>query len=268
LTGPPKAKTEAPKPNASAVAVERAVRVLNVLGDRGEATLTEITRELGHGKTAILRILTALVREGLVELDRDSGRYSLSWRVLVLARGLANKAEIRSLAMPHMLALRDLTDETITLNGRIGYERVCIEQVESRQQLRWHSEIGSVTPLYAGATGMMFLAMFGPAELDAYLAEVKLERFTADTVTDPAVLRAMLQEIRAQGYCYDHDTRNVGIAGISAPVLDGSGEAVAVLTISGPTQRFERADLDLWRERLVAATSELTLLTAHPSDGT
>ncbi len=238
--------------------------MLNSLGDRGEATLTELARELGHGKTAVLRILNALVRQELVQQDRASGAYSLSWRVLVLARLLANKAQVRSLALPHMIALRDLTSETVTLNGRIGHQRVCAEQVESPHELRWHTEVGTVAPLYGGSTGKMFLATFDSADLDEYFAEVELERSTPQTITDPAVLRAQLEEIREQGYCYDHDSRVSGVAGLSAPILDDSGTAAAVLTIGGPTDRFERADLDRWRERLVAATTELTLLTARP----
>jgi IclR family transcriptional regulator, KDG regulon repressor len=256
-------KTRAQPPHSSAVAVERAVQVLNALGERGEATLTEITRELGHGKTAVLRILNALVRQGLVQQDRATGSYSLSWRVLVLARSLANKAEVRTLALPYMLELRDLTSETVTLTGRVGFQRVCIEQVESPHELRWHTEIGSVAPLYAGSSGKMFLATFDPPDLDEYFAEVEFQPLTADTITDPAALRAQLEEIRANGYCYDHDTRVSGVAGLSAPVVDGSGAAVAVLTIGGPTERFESADMDRWRERLVAATTELTLLTAR-----
>lgn len=252
------------RPNSSAVAVERAVQVLDALGDRGEATLTELSRELGHGKTAVLRILNALVRQGLVQQDRGSGAYSLSWRVLVLARQLANKAQLRSLALPHMIALRDISSETVTLNGRIGHQRVCVEKVEGTHELRWHTEIGSVAPLYAGSTGQMFFATLDPADQDAYFAEVALERLTPETITDPAALRAQLDRIRKQGYCYDHDSRVSGVAGLSAPILDDSGTAVAVLTIGGPTERFERADLDRWRERLLAATSELTLLTARP----
>ena len=254
-------RTDGAENRSSAVAVEKAVQVLNVLAERGEATLAEITREVGHGKTAVLRILNALGRQGLVKQDRSSGAYSLSWRVLVLAHSLASKAEIRSSALPYMHELRDLTNETVTLNGRVEFERVCIEVVEGLHELRWRTEVGSLAPFYAGSTGKMFLATLPPDELEQFFDTVEFRDVPSGRKTSSTRLRKEIAEIRGKGICYDHDTRIPGVGGLSAPIFDRSGAAVAVLTIGGPTARLESADLGLWSDRLRAATEELTVLT-------
>ncbi len=243
----------------SAIAVEKAVQVLDALAEHGEATLAEITREVGHGKTAVLRILNALSRQGLVKQD-GSGAYSLSWRILVLAHSLASQTGIRSSALPYMHELRDLTTETVSLNGRIEFERVCIELVEGLHELIWRTEIGSLAPLYAGSTGKMFLATLDRDELARFFETVELRDLPPGSRVSRTGLTKELAEIRGNGSCYDHDTRIPGVGGLSAPIFDRSGSAVAVLTIGAPTARLERADLELWRSRLLTATTELTAL--------
>jgi IclR family acetate operon transcriptional repressor len=236
------------------------VQVLNALAERGEATLAELTREVGHGKTAVLRILNALSRQGLVKQDQSSGAYALSWRVLVLAHSVAENAGIRSSALPYMHELRDLTSETVTLNGRVEFERVCIEVVHGLHELSWRTEVGSLAPFYAGATGKMFLATLDNDELEQFFEMVEFRDLPPGSKTSRTRLRKEIAEIRRKGFCYDHDTRIAGVGGLAAPIFDRSGAAAAVLTIGGPTARLENADLAMWSSRLVAAAGELTAL--------
>lgn len=243
----------------SAVAVERAVDLLFALAERGEASVSELARELGVAPSGVHRILTALKRKGLVE-QTEGERYELAWRLLALTRSLQERADLRALALPHMTALRDLTGETITLNVRSGFERACIEQVEGVHEVRWSSEIGRVSPLYAGVTGKVLLAHLPPDELERYLETVPRPRLTHRTTVDRTELERELARIRERGYAAGGQDRIVGVAGASAPIFDRTGAARAALTIAGPAERCTRARLERWNPALLAATREITSL--------
>lgn len=246
--------------NASAVAVERAADVLFLLADCGECSVTQLSRSIGSSASAVHRILVALKRKGLVEQRADSERYALSWSVLALGRSLNARANLRTVALAFMTELRDLSGETVSLNVRIGQERMCIDQVESAQEVRWVARIGVPSPLYAGATGWALLAHMGERERDAYLAGVRLEQLTPYTVADPVRLRRELARVRADGYAVSLQDRIVGLGGISAPIFDHSGAAIAAITIGGRADHLTEQMFRGWAPAVMAAAQRITEL--------
>lgn len=218
----------------SSIAVERAVDVLFLIAERNDATVTDLARAIGSSGSAVHRILTALKRKGLVEQRPDTERYALSWSMLALTRSLRERADLRTVSLSHMAGLRDLTEETVTLNVRSGFERVCIEQIESPHEVRWRSEIGRHSPIYAGATGKVLLTHFPPPERERYFSTVDRPRLSPYTTTDRHELERELERIRDRGYAIGIQDRVLGVAGVSAPIFDESGSAIAALTIAGP----------------------------------
>jgi DNA-binding IclR family transcriptional regulator len=241
----------------SAIAVERAADILAMLGERGAVSVMDLAAQAGLSGSAVHRILTALKRKGLVEQDPASERYQLSWGVLTLARSLVNRDHVRSVALRYMTELRDLAGETVTLYVRSGFERICIEQVEGTQEIRYQAEIGRSLPLYAGASGLVLLAYMPDDELEDYLESVELQSMTPATIRDRAKLERLLRRIRKQGYASASNDRLLGLAGLSVPVLDGSGATSAAMTIAGPVERFAAADRERWIEALQEATSAI-----------
>jgi IclR family transcriptional regulator, acetate operon repressor len=65
--------------HSSAIAVERAIDLLSVLAERGDAGVGELAQTLGLGGGATHRLLVALRLKGVVEQDPTTGRYSLAW---------------------------------------------------------------------------------------------------------------------------------------------------------------------------------------------
>jgi DNA-binding IclR family transcriptional regulator len=67
-------------------------------------------------------------------------------------------------------------------------------------------------------------------------------------------LRKELSEIRASGYSTDLEGGESGICCVGAPVMDSSGRVVAAISVSTPSDRFDRSN--------VAALGELVRSTA------
>jgi DNA-binding IclR family transcriptional regulator len=255
------------RPYSSAVAVERAADLLFLIAERGEASLTDLARSIGSSGSAVHRILTALKNKGLIQQTTENGPYSISWSILALTQRLTTGADLRSVSLPHMTKLRDLTGETVTLNVRSGFDRVCIDQVEGPHEVSWRQDIGKISPLYGGATGKILLAYLTPEELKEFWRTVKLEQLTPYTITSREELVAELELIRKRGYGFGTQDRLIGVAGIAAPIFDSGGHAAATLTIAGPAERCSEALLEQWIEPLTAATQEISQRVAHAAIG-
>jgi DNA-binding IclR family transcriptional regulator len=255
------------RPNASAVAVERAVDVLFLIAENGEQSITELSRTVGSSGSVIHRILVALTRKGMVEQRSDTERYALSWSILGLSSSLTKRTNLRTASLPFMIDLRDLTGETVCLGVRVGFQRMAVEQVESLHEVRWVANLGARLPLHMGATGKALLAYMNPTELPTYLSNFHPVKLTPDTITDPDVLRRELENIRRRGVAISTNDRIAGLGGISAPIFDGSGAAIAVLTIAGRAERLSPSLLKNWAAPLIDATSKISRLMGQEGGG-
>jgi DNA-binding IclR family transcriptional regulator len=246
------------RPNASALAVERAAEILFLLAEWGDGSVTELAQTTGSTGSAVHRILTALKRKDVVLQDEASQRYSLSWSVLSLARSLSARADIRTLAHPKMLRLRELSTETITLNVRSGLNRVCIEQVEGVHEVRWVAEIGRVVPLHSGVTGKVLLAYATPKEIEPYLRSLDALRKEDSSVPEREPLEGELEEIRQRGYAIAVKDRIRGISAVSAPIREPGGMVSAALTMAGPSERCTLDKMKTWVPHLSKAVQEIS----------
>ncbi|MFA1550293.1 IclR family transcriptional regulator [Actinomadura chokoriensis] len=225
--------------------VERAADVLMYFAEQRAATLgvTEVATALGLSKAAVHRILTSLRGHGLIELDEATRRYSLGIGAMKLGMAYLERIDVRTVARPELVALSERTAETVTLSVRSGWTRSYIDQVTPRRELIMSVTLGVPYPLHAGASSKAFLAFLSDDEIDHYLAQPALEQFTPETVTNGPRLRREIEEIRARGYARSTAERQPGAASAAAPILDQSDRPIAVISVSGPSERFtEEAD--------------------------
>src|SRR3546814_15065682 len=79
--------------------------------------------------------------------------------------------------------------------------------------------VGSRLPLHCTSMGRVLLAHASPAEQKAYLDRTVLTARTADTVTDPEALLALLRTVREQGYALVEQDLEIGLRWIPLPVF-------------------------------------------------
>lgn len=238
----------------SIAAVERAIDVLLLFGrdTRPDLGVTEISTDLGLSKAAVHRILTSLRSRDLITLDPSTRRYALGPASLGLGRAYLARIDVRAMAAPELALLSAESRETATLSIRNGDARMYVEQVVPNREVRMEVAIGVPYPLHAGGSSKAFLAYLTDEEVDSYVARNNLQAMTDSTITDVASLREELAEIRERGYATSRGERMAGAASVAAPVFDQSGRPIAVLSLSGPVERFLP---------LVAEAAELLLVS-------
>jgi DNA-binding IclR family transcriptional regulator len=180
-------------------------------------------------------------------------------RVLTWAGVYTANLDVRNKALPAIEELHASTRETISLYVREGTERVCVERLESQQNVRIVARLGRRLPIYAGAAGKVLLAFLSPQQQEEFFLTTALVPLTAQTVVDPERLRQELERVRSEGCAVSYGEWIDDAAGVAAPIINRSGEVIAALTISGPIQRFN--DVNVMRycrevKRVAAQISE------------
>ena len=249
----------------SVATIERAADVLFLFASTDAPTMgvTEVAKALDISKAVVHRILTSLRERNLVAVDEDSRRYSLGPAVLQLAAAYRDRLDVRALAFEAMQRLSASTDETATLSVRNGDTRVYVDQVTPAREVKMTVQLGQAFPWHAGSSSKAFLAFLPDAERDEYLASHELRAVTDNTITDVAVLRRELEQIRQQGFAVSMGERQQDAASVAAPIFDADGP-VAVLSVCGPIERF-RDQIAETAAAVVEATRDVSARLGHRS---
>ncbi|MFM9058415.1 MAG: IclR family transcriptional regulator [Planctomycetaceae bacterium] len=213
-------------------------------GHPGGRSLADLAAEVGMPKPTAHRILKTLTALGYLERPA-SGVYRQSLQV----KRLVSDAGVRRLIDAAGGPLRDLhakTQETVNL-GMLRHDRVIyLEVIESTQPLR---RVASRTsdPFHTTALGRAIASRLPDDRRDRLLAQAKLGRRTAATITDRRRLAAAIDTAARHGYAIEENETDVGVACIGVPVMAGD-EVVGAISVSLPTARLDAAG----RRRLVA----------------
>ena len=140
--------------------------------------------------------------------------------------------------------LRDLTKESVQLYRRDGMQRVCVAASEPPSGLRNTVPVGTRLPMSAGSGAKVLAAWADPATQRAVLAEATFSERT-------------LLEVRRRGWAQSIAEREPGVASVSAPVRNSTGEVVAAVSVSGPVDRIGRRPGARWAANLLAAADAL-----------
>jgi DNA-binding IclR family transcriptional regulator len=234
--------------------LEKAFRVIEEVVAHQEKGLafSDIVARTEFPKASTHRILKTLVQLGYLRFDAEVGRYYGDLKLCRLGAEVTAHFDLKRYARPHLLKLQAVTKHTCHLGIRSGRVGIYLDKIEASRPfgIKLFSEVGRAFPLHCTAMGKVLLASLGPAERREILSG-KLETFTPNTITDPAVLERELKKIRSCGLAVDHEEITRGIMCVAAPVKDREGEVLAAISLTFPAY--------IKRERGIA--EEITVVT-------
>ncbi|MFD5521339.1 IclR family transcriptional regulator [Streptomyces sp. NPDC127066] len=238
--------------------VDRAISVLEILAQRGEAGVSEVAAEIDVHKSTAFRLLGALEARGLVEQAGERGKYRLGFGIVRLAGAVTGRIDITQQGRQVCERLAEEIGETV--NIAVMQERYAINlyQVRGPGAVTAHNWVGQLTPLHATSSGKILLAHLPAEERTALLAEAGLKKVTPHTLTSKTKLEKNLAEARERGYAWTLEELEVGLHAMAAPVRDRNGEVIAALSASGPAYRFTEERLHELAPVLVKGAEEIS----------
>ena len=238
--------------------LDRAMEVFEYLSESQGMVLTAIADELGQSPATIYRILVTLEARGLVETDVESQTWYIGPRAFVIGARYLRRTSLVERARPILRSLMEQTGETANLGVEKEDTVLFVSQVETHANIRAFFPPGTQSAMHASGIGKALLAQMNEARLLRLQKSVSLEKFTDNTITQWPKLRAELDQIRAQGFSIDDEEKNSGMRCIAAPVFDMNGEAVAGISVSGPTSRVRLDEIEKLSNTVIEAAKDLT----------
>jgi DNA-binding IclR family transcriptional regulator len=198
--------------------VYRAAEILNMLSV-GKNRITDISKELSLSKSTTHRLLKTLEKCGFVVQDPSSHQYFLGHLIIKLSSNpLDTHQHLIVCAYEEMKKLKEISEETVALHIRVGTQRICLEEMQANQNIRYVIGKGSVSPIYAGSAGKILLSELTDHELNNLLKNIKLTRVGPNTITDRNNLVQELDKIKKQGYAISSGETLEGAISISVPI--------------------------------------------------
>lgn len=208
--------------------LDRAVAILDAV-ESGVHRFTGIMDATGLPRGTTHRLIASLEGHGFLSRYPGFG-YRLGPRLLRLAHEAMRELPLRDVAHPSLERLARVTGESAQLYVRSGDERVCIDAVESRSELRTIVPVGASLPLHAGSAAKVFLA-FAP-DPGRHVRKA----------ADPVRFGRDVELVRTRGWASSNDERQQGVGSVSAPILGDRDVLLGVVSISGPSSRMSKAN--------------------------
>jgi DNA-binding IclR family transcriptional regulator len=208
--------------------LDRAVAILDAV-ESGVHRFTGIMDATGLPRGTTHRLIASLERHGFLSRYPGFG-YRLGPRLLRLAHEAIRELPLRDVAHPYLERLARGTGETAQLYVRSGDERVCVDAVESRSELRTIVPVGASLPLHAGSAAKVFLA-FAP-DPGRHVRKA----------ADPVRFGRDVELVRTRGWASSVDERQQGVGSVSAPIFGDPDVLLGVVSISGPSSRMSKAN--------------------------
>ncbi|MDA9457575.1 MULTISPECIES: IclR family transcriptional regulator [unclassified Bradyrhizobium] len=217
--------------------------------------LIEIADATGLHTATAFRLLSVLCEMGYLSRGADDC-YSLGYRLFKLADPERRAGLLRDAAHDSLVRLAREMDEQISLGELRNGEVVIYDSVIGDSRYREAVQAPPPAP-YASAIGKLLLAYQSEATvIDLYRGR-PMRAFTRKTITSLSTLVRELSYIRRKGGSCDYEEALDGIMSHAVPVLDGEGELVCAISVSGWSGRMNRSTLPQISTRLRNAAAEI-----------
>ncbi len=252
-------KNKKGKEKKTIASVIKAIEVIEYIAySEKEVGVTEISNGLNYGVSATYHLLNTLKECNIIIQNEKTKKFKLGlkvWQIGMLAYG---QNHISIILKPYLKKLKELTGETANLTIMDNYQIVYIAQEESDRLVKMFTRLGAKAPLHCTAAGKVLLAYKSEEIQKQIIEKIEFIQYTSNTIVKKEDFIKELIEIRKNGYAFDNEEREPGVSCIGAPIFNLNNEAIASITISGPTSRFTKENKEKWVNSVSQVAKEAT----------
>lgn len=235
----------------------RALEVLEVLQQEGQARVDALAQFHGVHKTTTLRLLQTLERFGYVARGQDRGEFRLGLKFYEMGVTVSERLGLLIAARPVMRDLAASTGETIDLAVCEGYGMLLIESMTERATGPVGTKVGHRAPATCTTTGKNFLASLTTEDLDRFLQSQELPRLGPKSIVCHDRLLEDLDRVRSLGYATNDEESDAGLRFVGVPVPRPGWTNCPTLILGAPSTRLPRRDFPYVADMLHAAAEQI-----------
>ncbi|NMB41819.1 MAG: IclR family transcriptional regulator [Firmicutes bacterium] len=204
-----------------------------------ELGTSDLARKLTIPKSTVYGIVQALMDIGALRQNKKTNKFFLGPTLVRLGNQALAGINIRSTARPYMDKLSEEHKVTVFMGVFDEHGITIVERADSPLELKITAPIGARIPIFAGASGKVFLAGMRKNMLDKILKERSIPKFTENSITDPEQYYRELDKVRQEGFANDFEEYIQGVNAVSVPLLaDSWGWPAAALWLVGFSHTF------------------------------
>ena len=219
--------------------------------------ITEISGELGVGKSRIFRHLRTLCARGYAFQDTLTDKYHAGAAFYSVARNLSLSCGLIELVRPHMRDLVERLGLTVTLTRLEGDALRVIDVCLAQHSIAIVIPVGFQMAMHGTAHGKIALA-FGPQTLARKIMQAPLRALTTETITDPAAMKQEIEGVAHKGWAISRNECVIGMCTLAAPIMDQNSIAVGGLGIVGSSEAIRQIPDNAQLKPLLAATDAIS----------
>jgi DNA-binding IclR family transcriptional regulator len=240
--------------------VDRSLTIVDTLAKAGEPGLSlgEVSRDVGLNSSTVHHLLATLIYRQVVEQDTLSKNYRLGIHLIELGNAAKNSTSLTRLAKPFVEAAWETTKQGTSLLIFHGLVRTPILGLDSQRIFTAQRAPLEPTTLHATGSGKLLLAFLPEGDLEDYLQQYRLERFTANTISNRETLFTELEQIRQRGFALDCEEYGKGVRCISAPVQDATRRMAGCIDVVYPVSDNQNEQVEEWIKVITRNAAELS----------
>lgn len=213
-----------------APALEKGLDILELLADSQHGlTLSEMALSFGRTRNEIFRMLSCLEDRRYIARKNGDDRYQLTARMFELAHRHPPTHDLVAAALPIMRQLASESHQSCQMGMQHEGDVLVFAQVDTPRLVGIAMRVGARRELTNSASGLSLLAFSEPSLRQEWLRKAGTQRWSAARRN---ALDRRLASIARAGFVEHPNPAVQGVLGISSPICNHRGFAVATLTVS------------------------------------
>lgn len=227
--------------------IQRAVNILNCFDNEHlELSLNTISQKVDLNINTTRGLVNSLVANDLISHNTKNNTYSIG-NYFLLKSNLIVKNNINRAKDLSFDILDNLAD-TFNVSSRlqiITSDNIFTANIVNPKNSHYilTSTQESNFPLHATSSGKLLL-LYRQKKLE----NLKLERFTENTITDTELLKKELEQININRYSTEYDEIGFGVSSIAVPIFDNNGFIFGTISVTALTPIIKKLKNEIVKE--------------------
>mgnify|MGYP001944340544 CR=1 FL=1 len=204
-------------------------------------TLTQVAKRTDLNRATARRFLFTLHALGYV--NSDGKLFCLSPKILELGYAYLASQPLVDTVQPFIEKVSKETGESCSVSVLDGLDVVYIARHLTYHVMSVTLNVGTRLPAAVTSMGRVLLAYNSDQEIDKFLKNVQIKKYTSFTLVDREQIKESLNQTRFQGYCIVSQELEVGLRSVAVPIKNSRGQVVAAINVGAQAGRISEQEL-------------------------